>query len=126
MLWRVRAGVQAAAGALPERSEFGDFLKDYRGAFGRASSGLSFHVKDLRRVLQFVSVDRRAWHAGRSSWQGRENCNDYSVGIELEGLEGGLFFGGGGLPEFLRVARHDECPVSDQSGAKQRRRLLRS
>ena len=36
---------------------------------------------------QFVSVLDRAWHAGRSSWQGRDNCNDYSVGIELEGLE---------------------------------------
>lgn len=42
-------------------------------------------------LLQFVSVHDRAWHAGRSSWQGRDNCNDYSVGIELEGLEGGRF-----------------------------------
>ncbi len=39
-------------------------------------------------VVQFVSCDRRAWHAGRSSWGGRSNCNDFSVGIELEGLEG--------------------------------------
>jgi AmpD protein len=38
-------------------------------------------------TVQFVSVADRAWHAGRSSWQGRDNCNDYSVGIELEGLE---------------------------------------
>lgn len=48
----------------------------------------------LRRngeLLQFVSCDRRAWHAGASSWQGREDCNDYSIGIELEGLEGGRF-----------------------------------
>lgn len=42
-------------------------------------------------VQQFVSCDDRAWHAGRSSWQGRENCNDWSVGIELEGLEGDSF-----------------------------------
>lgn len=44
----------------------------------------------LRRdgtLLQFVDVDRRAWHAGESAWQGRANCNDYSVGIELEGSE---------------------------------------
>lgn len=40
---------------------------------------------------QFVSCDARAWHAGQSSWRGRENCNDYSIGIELEGLEGGRF-----------------------------------
>ena len=48
----------------------------------------------LRRdgeCLQFVSCDERAWHAGRSSWQGRDNCNDFSIGIELEGLEGELF-----------------------------------
>lgn len=43
------------------------------------------------RLWQFVSCDDRAWHAGASSWQGRDNCNDFSVGIELEGLEGGAF-----------------------------------
>jgi AmpD protein len=42
-------------------------------------------------LCQFVSCDDRAWHAGPSSWQGRENCNDFSVGIELEGLEGEPF-----------------------------------
>ncbi len=48
----------------------------------------------LRRdgeLLQFVSCDQRAWHAGVSSWDGRDNCNDYSIGIELEGLEGERF-----------------------------------
>lgn len=39
-------------------------------------------------VWQFVSCDDRAWHAGTSLWCGRENCNDFSIGIELEGLEG--------------------------------------
>jgi AmpD protein len=38
-----------------------------------------------------VSCDDRAWHAGTSSHQGRDNCNDFSIGIELEGLEGDLF-----------------------------------
>lgn len=54
---------------------------------------VSAHFVVLRdgRTQQFVSTDRRAWHAGVSSWQGRPNCNDYSVGIELEGLEGGHF-----------------------------------
>jgi AmpD protein len=38
-------------------------------------------------VVQFVSLNDRAWHAGRSSWQGREACNDYSIGIECEGAD---------------------------------------
>jgi len=38
-----------------------------------------------------VSCDERAWHAGKSAWRGRENCNDDSIGIELEGLEGDTF-----------------------------------
>jgi AmpD protein len=42
-------------------------------------------------LFQFVSCDQRAWHAGRSSWRGRANCNDYAIGIELEGLEGDRF-----------------------------------
>ena len=37
------------------------------------------------RVTQFVSFDERAWHAGKSSYLGVPNCNDYSIGIELEG-----------------------------------------
>ena len=36
-------------------------------------------------LLQFVSCLDRAWHAGLSSWQGRDRCNDFSVGVELEG-----------------------------------------
>lgn len=46
-----------------------------------------FFIRRNGDLTQFVSVLDRAWHAGRSSWQGRDNCNDYSVGIELEGLE---------------------------------------
>ena len=50
-----------------------------------------FVVRRGGELLQFVSCDQRAWHAGRSAWRGRENCNDFSVGIELEGLEGETF-----------------------------------
>jgi N-acetyl-anhydromuramoyl-L-alanine amidase len=39
------------------------------------------------RVVQFVPFDRRAWHAGRSSYRGRAHCNDFSIGIELEGTD---------------------------------------
>ncbi len=37
--------------------------------------------------IQFVALDRRAWHAGVSCFQGRERCNDFSIGIELEGSD---------------------------------------
>jgi AmpD protein len=52
-----------------------------------------FVIRRDGEVLQFVSCDERAWHAGRSCWAGRDNCNDFSVGIELEGLEGERFEG---------------------------------
>jgi len=38
-------------------------------------------------ITQFVPLLKRAWHAGQSSWQGRGNCNDYSIGIEMIGDE---------------------------------------
>jgi AmpD protein len=38
-------------------------------------------------ITQFVSFDDRAWHAGQSQFSGRDNCNDYSIGIELEGTD---------------------------------------
>jgi len=50
-----------------------------------------FVIRRSGQLLQFVSCDRRAWHAGASSWRGRDNCNDYSIGVELEGLEGERF-----------------------------------
>jgi AmpD protein len=50
-----------------------------------------FLVRRDGRVLQFVPIDQRAWHAGRSSWAGRPEANDWSIGIELEGLEGDTF-----------------------------------
>ncbi|MFS2165821.1 1,6-anhydro-N-acetylmuramyl-L-alanine amidase AmpD [Variovorax sp. Varisp62] len=50
-----------------------------------------FYVRRNGELWQFVSCDDRAWHAGASSWRGRGNCNDDSVGIELEGLEGQPF-----------------------------------
>lgn len=46
-----------------------------------------FLIDRKGRVRQYVSVWDRAWHAGRSSYQGRENCNDFSIGIELEGSD---------------------------------------
>ena len=50
-----------------------------------------FFIRRDGGLVQFVDTFERAWHAGRSCWRGRENCNDDSVGIELEGLEGDTF-----------------------------------
>ncbi len=44
-------------------------------------------IKRTGEVVQFVSFDDRAWHAGQSSFAGVERCNDYSIGIELEGTD---------------------------------------
>jgi AmpD protein len=44
-------------------------------------------VRRSGEVVQFVDFDRRAWHAGKSSYEGREACNDFSIGIELEGAD---------------------------------------
>jgi AmpD protein len=62
----------------------------YQGIRGLQVSS-HFFVRRSGRVQQFVSCDRRAWHAGASQWRGRDGCNDYSIGIELEGLEGERF-----------------------------------
>ena len=57
----------------------------------RSLEGLrvSAHVLIRRNgdIMQFVPFDRKAWHAGKSSFQGIENCNDFSIGVELEGTD---------------------------------------
>ncbi len=44
-------------------------------------------IRRTGEVVQFVSFEERAWHAGSSSFAGQERCNDYSIGIELEGTD---------------------------------------
>jgi AmpD protein len=46
-----------------------------------------FLIRRDGALTQFVSCADRAWHAGASRWKGRERCNDYSIGIELEGTD---------------------------------------
>ena len=46
-----------------------------------------FLVRRDGALVQFVPVHRRAWHAGASRWRGRERCNDFSIGVELEGTD---------------------------------------
>ncbi|MDR1661985.1 MAG: 1,6-anhydro-N-acetylmuramyl-L-alanine amidase AmpD [Azoarcus sp.] len=46
-----------------------------------------FLIRRDGELIQFVSTENRAWHAGVSTWRGRERCNDFSLGIELEGCD---------------------------------------
>lgn len=46
-----------------------------------------YFIRRDGETIEFVPPDRRAWHAGLSCWEGRERCNDFSVGIELEGSD---------------------------------------
>lgn len=46
-----------------------------------------FFIRRDGRIVQFVSTEARAWHAGVSRFAGRERCNDFSIGIELEGTD---------------------------------------
>jgi AmpD protein len=64
-----------------------DYFRSIRGLKVSAH----FFIARDGQLWQFVSCNDRAWHAGESSYRGKANCNDYSVGIELEGLEGHIF-----------------------------------
>lgn len=46
-----------------------------------------FLIRRDGELIQFVPCGRRAWHAGLSSWNGRQRCNDFSLGVELEGCD---------------------------------------
>lgn len=46
-----------------------------------------FLIRRDGQLIQYVACEQRAWHAGASCFQGRERCNDYSIGIELEGAD---------------------------------------
>ncbi len=58
----------------------------YAGLAGLRVSA-HFLVRRDGALVQFVSCAERAWHAGASSWRGRTRCNDYSIGVELEGTD---------------------------------------
>ncbi len=48
-------------------------------------------IRRSGEIVQFVPFHERAWHAGQSNYQGRERCNDFSIGIELEGTDSDAF-----------------------------------
>ena len=62
----------------------------YAGIVGLKVSA-HFLVRRCGAILQFVPCTQRAWHAGASTWRGRAGCNDFSIGVELEGTDEGPF-----------------------------------
>ena len=58
----------------------------YRG-IARLKVSAHFLLRRDGELIQFVPCAKRAWHAGESAWRGRARCNDYSIGIELEGTD---------------------------------------
>ena len=57
----------------------------YYGAIAATKVSAHFLIRRDGELIQFVSCAKRAWHAGESSWKGRSRCNDFSIGVELEG-----------------------------------------
>jgi N-acetyl-anhydromuramoyl-L-alanine amidase len=68
-------------GALPPQAH--PYFKEIEGL--RASAHAL--IRRDGQIVQYVPFHLRAWHAGKSSYQGRESCNDFSIGIELEGTD---------------------------------------
>ena len=50
-----------------------------------------FLIRRDGELFQFVPCAKRAWHAGASIWRGRDRCNDFSIGVELEGVDDGAY-----------------------------------
>lgn len=76
-----------------------------------------FLIRRGGTLLQFVACDRRAWHAGVSSWAGQGRCNDFSIGIELEGTDELPYT----APQYRQLARltrdlQMRYPISDIVG----------
>lgn len=74
---------------------FTNSLDTRRHPYYREIEGLRvsshFFIRRGGELVQFVPCDRRAWHAGVSIWHGRDRCNDFSIGIELEGSDDRYF-----------------------------------
>ena len=62
-------------------------LHPYFSSIAHLRVSAHFLIRRTGEILQFVCTDDRAWHAGESAWCDRANCNDYSIGIELESTD---------------------------------------
>ncbi len=62
-------------------------LHPYFASIAHLQVSAHFLLRRNGEIVQFVATDQRAWHAGESNWCERSNCNDFSIGIELEGTD---------------------------------------
>ncbi|SFO15787.1 AmpD protein [Nitrosospira briensis] len=76
-----------------------------------------FFIRRNGETIQFVPCEKRAWHAGESSWQGKTRCNDFSIGVELEGSDTAPFTDAqyGALVALTRALRKT-YPINDIVG----------
>lgn len=89
--------------SLPPEQFGGDYIEQFfQGKLDYSAHPYFETIKDLKvsshvlikrdgAVVQFVPLNKRAWHAGDSAYDGVDKCNDYSIGIELEGADNVLF-----------------------------------
>ena len=87
------------------------------GAIATMRVSAHFLIRRDGALLQFVPCALRAWHAGASSWQGRERCNDFSIGVELEGTDD-LPYADAQYRVLARLTRalRRRYPISDLAG----------
>ncbi|MCU0804023.1 MAG: 1,6-anhydro-N-acetylmuramyl-L-alanine amidase AmpD [Burkholderiales bacterium] len=89
----------------------------YFGQLAGLAVSSHFFVRRSGEIVQFVPCALRAWHAGVSVWRGRERCNDFSVGVELEGADDVAYL----ESQYLQIARvvdalRHRYPIADVVG----------
>jgi AmpD protein len=89
----------------------------YFATIGGLKVSAHFFIRRDGALVQFVSCEQRAWHAGASSWRGRAGCNDFSIGVELEGTDTSPYT----ARQYARLARlvrslRGRYPIRDLAG----------
>ncbi len=86
-----------------------------------------FFIRRDGETIQFVPCEKRAWHAGESCWQGKSCCNDFSIGVELEGSDTTPFtdFNTQALAALTRALQKTDIPLPVLPGIRISRRAAR-
>ena len=89
----------------------------YYATLAKVKVSAHFLIRRDGALIQFVPCAKRAWHAGTSSWHGRAHCNDFSVGVELEGTDD-VPYGDTQYAMFARLAQalRRRYPIAEVAG----------